>query len=52
MSKEKEILQLLSNGDSGRKIASTLGVSRNTIASVLAAAKRTGKGFPELLQLD
>ena len=52
MSKEKEILQLLSNGDSGRKIASTLGVSRNTIASVLAAAKRTGNGFPELLQLD
>ena len=52
MSKEKEILQLLSNGDSGRKIAGTLGVSRNTVASVLTAAKRTGKSFPELLQLD
>ena len=52
MSKEKEILQLLSNGDSGRKIASTLGVSRNTVASVLAAAKRTKKSYPELLRLD
>ena len=52
MSKEKEILQLLSNGDSGRKIASTLGVSRNTVASTLAAANRTGKSYPELLQMD
>ena len=48
----KEILQLLSNGDSGRKIANTLGVSRNTVASVLTAAKRTGKSYPELLNLD
>ena len=52
MSKEKEILQLLSNGDSGRKIANTLGVSRNTVATVLAAANRSKKSYPELLRLD
>ena len=50
MSKEKEILQLLSNGDSQRRIASTLCVSRNTVASIVAAARRSGKAYPELLQ--
>ena len=52
MSKEKEILQLLSNGDFGRKIANTFGVSGNMVASVFAAAKRTEKNYPELLGLD
>ena len=33
-------------------ITSTLGVSRNTVASVLAAAKRSGEDYPELLQMD
>ena len=52
MSKVKQILQLLSDGDSQRRIASTLGVSRNTVASVLSAAKRSGKSYPELLTLE
>lgn len=52
MSKEKQILQLLSDGDSQRRIASTIGVSRNTAASVLTAAKRSGKSYPELLKLE
>lgn len=52
MSKEKQILQLLSNGDSQRRIAGTLGVSRNTVASVHAAAIRSGKSYQELLLID
>ena len=52
MSKEKQILQLLSNGDSGRKIAGTLGVSRNTVSTVLAAARHSGRSFPDLLSMD
>lgn len=38
MSKEKQILQFLRNGYSQRRIASTLGVSRNTVARVAKAA--------------
>lgn len=52
MSKEKQILQRLSDGDSQRRIASSLGVSRNTVASILAAVKRSGKNYPELLQME
>ncbi len=52
MSKEKQILKLLSDGDSQRRIANILSVSRNTVASVLTAAKRSGLNFQELLQLD
>ena len=52
MSKEHQILHHLSEGNSQRMIAGTLSVSRNTVASVLAAAKRSGKTFPELLQMD
>ena len=33
-------------------IAGTLGVSRNTVASGLAAAKWSGQGYPELLRMD
>ena len=52
MSKELQILHHLSEGKSQRMIAGTLGVSRNTVASVVTAARRTGKSYPELLQLD
>uniref|UniRef100_UPI001A9BC9AD helix-turn-helix domain-containing protein n=1 Tax=Enterocloster aldenensis TaxID=358742 RepID=UPI001A9BC9AD len=38
MSKEKQILQFLRDGYSQRRIASTLGVSRNTVARVAKAA--------------
>lgn len=38
MSKEKQILQLLQQGYSQRRIADTLGVSRNTVAKVAKAA--------------
>lgn len=40
MSKEKQILQYWGQGYSQRWTAKTLGVSRNTVASVIAAAKR------------
>ena len=43
MSKEKQILQLYAEKHSQRSIASILGVSRNTVASVIAGLKRTGK---------
>lgn len=33
-------------------IAGTLGVSRNTVASVYTAVMRSGRSYPELLQLD
>ena len=52
MSKTKQILQLLADGNSQRRVATTLAVSRNTVSSVLTAAKRSGKSFPELLSLD
>ena len=52
MSKEHQILHHLSEGKSQRMISGTLGVSRNTVASVLTAAKRSGKSYPELLQMD
>lgn len=39
MSKEKQILQLLRDGQSQRRIASMLGVSRNTVAKVANAAQ-------------
>lgn len=52
MSKEHLILLHLSEGKSQRMIARTLGVSRNTIALVYHAAVRSGKGYPELLQMD
>lgn len=38
MSKEKQILQMLQDGHSQRRIASTLCVSRNTVAKVVKAA--------------
>ena len=38
MSKEKQILQMLQDGYSQRRIASTLYVSRNTVAKVAKAA--------------
>ena len=52
MSKEHQILHHLSEGKSQRMIAGTLGVSRNTVASVFTAAMRSGRSYPELLQLD
>ena len=42
MSKEKHILLLYAENYSQRTIAATLKVSRNTVASVIAAAKRAG----------
>ena len=42
MSKEKQILQMLQDGHSQRRIASTLCVSRNTIAKVVKAASDAG----------
>ena len=35
MSKEKQILQMLQDGYSQRRIASTLRISRNTVAKVV-----------------
>lgn len=52
MSKEKQILRLYADGNSQRRIATTMAVSRNTVSAVVAAAKRTGRSFPELLLLD
>lgn len=52
MSKEKQILRLLSEGISQRKTADMLSVSRNRVASVYAAALRSDQSFPELLRLD
>ena len=40
MSKEKQILQCCASGFSQRRTADTLGVSRNTVSTVIAAAKR------------
>lgn len=52
MSKEKQILQYTADGKSQRMIAKMLKVSRNTISSVQAAATRSGKTLPELLQME
>ena len=52
MSKEKQILQLYADGNSQRRIATALAVSRNTVSAVVTAAKRTGRSYPELLQLE
>ena len=52
MSKEKQILRLLSEGISQRKTADMLSVSRNRVASVYAAARRSDQSFPELLRLN
>lgn len=52
MSKEKQILQLYAEKHSQRSIASILGVSRNTVANVIAGLKRTGKTVPELCAVD
>lgn len=52
MSREHQILHHLSEGKSQRMIAGTLGVSRNTVASVYTAAMRFGRSYSELLQLD
>ena len=52
ISKEHQILHHLSEDRSQRMIAVTLNVSRNTVASVLAAAKRSGQSFLELLRMD
>lgn len=42
----------MQGGNSQRSIAGTLGVSRNTVASVFAAAKRSGRSYPELLEME
>ncbi|MDO5423201.1 MAG: helix-turn-helix domain-containing protein [Eubacteriales bacterium] len=42
MSKEKQILQMLQDGYSQRRISSTLLVSRNTVARVVKAASVHG----------
>ncbi len=52
MSKTNQILQLLADGNSQRRIAAALSVSRNTVSSVLAAVRRSGKTYPELLAMD
>ena len=52
MSKEKQILQYTADGKSQRMIAKMLKVSRNTISSVQAAATRSSKTLPELLQME
>ena len=52
MSKEKQILQLYADGNSQRRIATALAVSRNTVSAVVTAAKRTGRSYPELLRLE
>lgn len=41
----KDILRLDGSGLSGRAIAASLGVSRNSVTAVLAAAKREGFGW-------
>ena len=48
MSKEKQILQLRSQGFSQRRIADALKVSRNTVAKVFSAADMHPVGQPEL----
>ena len=52
MSKEKQILQLYAENHSQRSIALILDVCRNTVPSVIAGLKRTGKTVPELCTLE
>ena len=49
MSKEKPILQYWGDGRSQRQTATSLGVSRNTVSSVIAAALHV---FPVLQALQ
>lgn len=51
MSKEKQILLLYAEGKSQRMIATMLRVSRNTVATVIAAAKRAGLEAAQIAQL-
>jgi len=48
----KRILQLAAAGVSGRGIAEALGCSRNTVATVLGAAKAAGVTFEQVANLD
>lgn len=52
MSKEKQILELYADAVSQRRIAATLKVSRNTIASVIAAAKRANLTAAQIRAMD
>lgn len=48
----KQIITLHLDGLSNRKIADTLGVSRNTVNEYMKLFKGCGRSFPELLKLD
>lgn len=48
----KDILRLDGSGLSGRAIAASLGVSRNSVTAVLAAAKREGFGWEDARPLS
>jgi len=48
----RQILQLKSKGLSNRKIASMLGISRNTINEYISFLKSLDKDFADLLELD
>ncbi len=48
----KDILGLDGSGLSGRAIAASLGVSRNSVTAVLAAAKREGFGWEDARPLS
>lgn len=52
MSKDKEILVHLARGESQRHIAGALHVSRNTVAKIVAAAKRLGLQSADWKQLS
>ena len=52
MSKEKQILLLYAEEKSQRRIADTLRVSRNTVAAVIAAAKRAGISASDASSMD
>ena len=52
MSKEKQILLHYADGYSQRKNAATLQVSRNTVASVVAASQRAGLEAPQNAAMD
>lgn len=52
MSKEKQILQLRSQGYSSRKIADILHVSRNNISKVIEAATKMTIPSDALIELN